>query len=318
MSTLEARYRRLLRLYPSGYRRQRGEEMVGTYLETVGDGRRWPRVADVADVVAGSVRQRVRAAGPSFAGGLRAAGVLALTAAGALAAFWLLFVELTGERDVGPFRGLGALVWLAWLAAAVMAAVAPGRAYRWTAVGALAATVAVVPVAALTPFGRPALMALLPQVALGLVALGLDGRPRRLAGSVPLAAAAVTGAALLLFCLPYSPFAAGFNVSGGYRFEAHTVGPATGVLLGIASLATAAALRARGLWALALLATPVALCFVEPAAREISGKRPWNPADFHDLVAASIGLTAVAAGVALALRVAARRASAGRAAGGAR
>jgi hypothetical protein len=315
VSALEARYRRLLRLYPRDYRRQRGEEMVGTYLETVGGGRRWPRPADVADLVAGSLRQRVRAAGPAFAGGLHAAAVLALTAAGALSAIWLFYVELThldttgAPPRFGPFRGLGAVAWLAWLAAAVVGAASPGRRYRWALAGALSVTVAAVPASLMTPYDRPALMALLPQLALGLVALGLGGRATRITRSIPLAAAAVTAVVLQLFCLPHSPLPAGFNVSYGYRLEAEHLMPTTGVLLAIAGLVTAIALRARGLWTLALLATPVAFCFVEPAARRISGKRPWNPADFDDLVAASIGLTLVAVVVTLGLRMAARRAS---------
>ncbi|GAA4467789.1 hypothetical protein [Phytohabitans houttuyneae] len=310
MSPLEARYRRLLRLYPADYRAERGEEMVGTYLQMVRNGQRWPRAADVADLVAGSLRQRVRAAGPAFAGGRHAAAVLALATAGALAAIWLLYVELTGERHFGPFRGLGGLVWLAWLAAAVLPVASSGRAHRWTVAGALAATVAVVPVSALVPVDRPALMELLPQFALGVVALGLDGRGTRANPAVPAVATSVTAAVLLLFCLPYSPLPAGFGVSYGYRAEVHSVAPAAGALLAAAGLACAALLRARGLWALTLLATPVALCFVEPVARRISGKRPWNPADFDDLVLASVGLTGVAVVVVLGLQVAARRASA--------
>jgi hypothetical protein len=60
---LEARYRRALRLLPSGYRAQRGEEMVSVLLDGAMAGRRWPSVAELASLVALATRLRVGAPG---------------------------------------------------------------------------------------------------------------------------------------------------------------------------------------------------------------------------------------------------------------
>ena len=58
--SLERRYRKLLRAYPVGYRAQREEEILGTYLELASQDRRWPAARDAADVLAGSLRERLR------------------------------------------------------------------------------------------------------------------------------------------------------------------------------------------------------------------------------------------------------------------
>ncbi|MEU7934965.1 hypothetical protein [Micromonospora echinofusca] len=89
MSELERRYHRLLRAYPAEYRRARGAEIVGTYLDLAGPGRRWPSPADAADLVRGGLRQRLRAAGAAdLVPGVRLAAVLAFLTATALAGAW--------------------------------------------------------------------------------------------------------------------------------------------------------------------------------------------------------------------------------------
>jgi len=57
---LRRRYQRLLWAYPAWYRRERGLEMVTTLLDTAEPGRRWPAVADAADVVRGGLRCRLQ------------------------------------------------------------------------------------------------------------------------------------------------------------------------------------------------------------------------------------------------------------------
>jgi hypothetical protein len=47
MSTLERRCWLLLSVYPAEYRRERGEEIPGTLLETTPQGRGWPLARDV-------------------------------------------------------------------------------------------------------------------------------------------------------------------------------------------------------------------------------------------------------------------------------
>ncbi|WP_434090352.1 hypothetical protein [Micromonospora avicenniae] len=89
MSDLERRYLRLLRAYPADYRRSRGAEIVGTYLDLAEQGQRWPSPADAADLLRGGLRQRLRAAGAAdLIPGVRLAAVLAFLTATTLAAAW--------------------------------------------------------------------------------------------------------------------------------------------------------------------------------------------------------------------------------------
>ena len=55
-------YRKLLFAYPQRYRAERGDELVGAYLEMAGDRRR-PRLADASDLFLGGLRQRQRGVG---------------------------------------------------------------------------------------------------------------------------------------------------------------------------------------------------------------------------------------------------------------
>jgi hypothetical protein len=55
---LERRGRWLLRAYPAQYRRERGEEILGTLLETTPAGRAWPRARDIRGLAVGGLRAR--------------------------------------------------------------------------------------------------------------------------------------------------------------------------------------------------------------------------------------------------------------------
>jgi hypothetical protein len=61
MSTLERRCWLLLTVYPAEYRRERGEEIIGTLLETTPQGRGWPLARDVAALIIGGLRARAAA-----------------------------------------------------------------------------------------------------------------------------------------------------------------------------------------------------------------------------------------------------------------
>lgn len=66
MSGLEARYRRILMVLPRAYRQRRAEEMLTTLLDGADEGRRWPRVGEVASVAGLAVRLRAGAPGGSL------------------------------------------------------------------------------------------------------------------------------------------------------------------------------------------------------------------------------------------------------------
>ncbi|MEU4779950.1 hypothetical protein [Micromonospora sp. NPDC023633] len=311
MSELERRYHRLLRAYPADYRRARGAEIVDTYLDLAGPERRWPSPADAADLLRGGLRQRLRAAGAAdLIPGVRLAAVLAFLTATALAGAWS-GLELHppmaqwGVPHAGPFVSLGIGVWAAWLLAAAVHAAAPGRWTRHAVALALLLTVAVVPVAALAGLPRPPLFVLLPQVGLGLVALGLPERPPMPVRSAPLLAVVAAGLTSVILLPRYDSYLSyhGWTASG--------VLPAAAVALLILVLLLGAglALRAdyRGGWALLVLLTPIGLLFLDPLAGAVDGNMGGAPNPGWDALAA----TAVAVGLAgpalLPLTIALRR-----------
>jgi hypothetical protein len=67
--TLERHYRRLLTLYPKRFRREREEEMVSVLMAGARDGQRWPRPAEVVNLLRHAAPSRVRQGPPpgSFA-----------------------------------------------------------------------------------------------------------------------------------------------------------------------------------------------------------------------------------------------------------
>jgi hypothetical protein len=58
MNPIERRSRLLLRAYPASYRRDRGEEILGTLLEATPSRRQWPLARDVRALVIGGLRAR--------------------------------------------------------------------------------------------------------------------------------------------------------------------------------------------------------------------------------------------------------------------
>ncbi|MEV2240168.1 hypothetical protein [Micromonospora sp. NPDC049891] len=283
MSNLERRYRHLLRAYPTDYRHDRGDEIVGTYLDLADPRRRWPSLADAADLVRGGLRQRVRAAGATdLAPGVRLAALLALTTAAFLAGFWTLVEQNqppaeAGVPVFGPFVSTGIVAWLAWLVSALLVLVAPGRPARVAVAGAVLATVAVLLVSPVAGLPRPPLLVLVPQVALGVLALAVDSHLPLPARVLPIMAAAGGGA-----------FAAGAGNElywGSYRWTSEQLLPAAGaVLLGIALLlAVGLAMRRdwRGGWAVVVLLTPIGLLSVHILAGAVDGlggaPRPTYP-----------------------------------------
>lgn len=87
MSALERRYRFLLRAYPASYRRDRGEEIIGTLLQAVPSGRNHPGWRDAWALLLGGLRvhaaQNQRLSTPA---NLRLAAMLTLAIVGAIIA----------------------------------------------------------------------------------------------------------------------------------------------------------------------------------------------------------------------------------------
>ncbi|TCB90277.1 hypothetical protein E0H26_27260 [Micromonospora zingiberis] len=274
MNRLERRYRRLLWAYPANYRRERSEEIVGTYLDLAGPGRRWPSPADVADLVRGGLRQRLRAAGANdLLPGVRLAALLALTTATFLAGFWAVLEWQSppagaGVPAFGPFVSIGAVAWFAWLLAALLTLVAPGRPTRAAVAAAMLLTATTPLVSLVIDVPRPPLYVLLPPVVLGVLALAVDGRLPLAARVLPITAA-LAGASLDAFWNRPGAY------WGWYNWTAEQVLPAAGgALLAVALLlAVGLGIRRdrRGWWTVMVLLTPVGLLNVHPLAGAVDG-----------------------------------------------
>jgi len=316
MTDLERRYARWTALfYPADYRRERGSELVDTYLSLTPPDRKRPSAADVADLAAGGLRQHLRIA-QGFGPGFRLAGLLALTTLAVFATGWAIFEAVASTapwyRRDGPFLSLGIPAWAAWLLAVVVHPAAPGRWFRWAAGLAVLVTAGVVPAAMLTGLPRPPLYVLLPYLVLGIVALGATGRQPWWVRLLPLAAAAAS--------VPVAASAAQrFVFSGRYYYDAAaTALPAAAVILLIGGALLALGLAARhdyrGAWAMLILLTPIGMLAVNPlgAVLDDSGPGQAVPPEYSSMVVASL-LVAVIGPMLVPLALLARgRLSAGR------
>lgn len=260
--SLEARYRRLLRLHPDSWRAEREEEMTATYLDAVPAGRTRPSTGDVFDVVRSAVRERVREQAEPAARGLRAAGILALTAMSAMSAAWLLTVEFTRHWNVpagaerwGP-QSPAAAVWLTWIAVAVAYPFLSRIWLRVAATAIFAGTAAMIPLVprfSIDVWLDPRFM--LPMLLLGAVALLASPSTSRMVRWLPASAALVTAVAVL----PGRPW----ELAATYVGPMFDVLPAVGALFAVAAFAAvffAALLRRPAMaWAALpfLLAVPV-------------------------------------------------------------
>ncbi|AEV86586.1 hypothetical protein ACWT_5569 [Actinoplanes sp. SE50] len=302
MTDLERRYARLIHwCYPAAYRRARGTEILGTYLDSVSPDRRRPTLADTVDLVTGGLRERVRACGlADLAPGFRLAGTFAMITATALAAGWSV-VELVrrfawDDPRPGTFTSIGILVWASWLLASVVHVAAPARWARPAVIAALLITVGIAPLADLLARLRPPLFVLLPQAALGLLALAGAGRGRLAVRLLPAAAAAAITATALAAGVLAGPYLDPFMIY--YRAADHEL-PAAGTILLTAALATAFTLSARGdhrgAQALLALPAPIALLAIHPLTAAITGTAANVPNPTWSSMAAVAVLVIVAA-----------------------
>ncbi|WP_157429852.1 hypothetical protein [Actinomadura oligospora] len=229
MSTLEARYRRLLAWYPAAHRATHEREMLDLLLSAARPGQTRPSPAEIADLLAGAIRIRLRPAvsgdGPSaWPAALALTGFLALlqllangvrfviniptttSLANQMIVPWSTAHQMTVLYGMGPYwlawAGIAVLAWRGRRAAAARAACAvTGVQIVLAAYGQLFATHAFGPLAA-TLTGQSLPLALLATAS--LVASPGPFHAARLAGRVRVTIAAATAAAL----------AAGFSSEG--------------------------------------------------------------------------------------------------------
>jgi hypothetical protein len=141
---LERRYRRLMRAYPPGYRRERADEIVGTFLECAPAGQTRPTAGDTADIVVAGLRERLGVLGTGDVGlGLRTAAPVALALAAGMAAVGLLRDSQSTVGHPSPFKP-ALFVYAAWLLAVAGRVVLPAIVARLLAGVALLGTLAAV------------------------------------------------------------------------------------------------------------------------------------------------------------------------------
>jgi hypothetical protein len=326
--SLERRYRLLLRAYPPAYRVVRGAEITGTYLDLAGPGRRWPALGDVADVLRGGLRERLRASGAhDAAAGVRLAATVALAASAALAIWQLLLRSLPGQapltysgmvppRLFGPFANDGVVPDAAWVLAAVAAAARPARVVRVLVGVGLFLTLAVVPFAYLTHHFPPRTV-VFTQLALGLIALALPARRSWTARLAPgLTVVAATGICLARDWLGPERWR---SLAGqGWWYHWYPGSAASGeqqvavALVAGTFLAGCTCTRwrdSRWLWAALTLLAPAALLWVLPA--EFPGGSWSRPGLWLITLSAAMIAAMTSAVIPLALKLTARAHSRG-------
>lgn len=133
---LEGRYRRVLRLFPGQYRRDREEEVLGVLLSAASTGQRRPSVGELAALLVQASRVWIRlAVSPDRAANHQAASVLSVllpllllfpVARTALSAVTLPWSFLAANH---PDQG----AWALWGLAAILVVVGPAGLPRWPA-----------------------------------------------------------------------------------------------------------------------------------------------------------------------------------------
>ncbi len=174
VTPLERRSRWLLRAYPAAYRRDRGEEIIGTLLEATTPGGAWPRLHDVRALATGGFK--VRAAQNSHrttAANLRIAVMVGVA----------LFLYIWVARYLTSLAGASG--WSAWPAVLTGLLIATAVLLAWTTPRVIALSGALAAAAAVSYFALarghlvgPAVIQL--ACLAGLVALiPRTGRPSR-------------------------------------------------------------------------------------------------------------------------------------------
>ncbi len=260
-AALERWCRRLLLAYPLEYRQLRGEELVALMLDVTGPGRRLPRWADAADLVANGLWRRVGTGSRAgLAGGLATVAPIGLAIAAGISLFALWRVEPAGLRTVGP---IGYAAWL--LAAAGW--LLPRPAQRRAGIGvAIAVTLLMPALAVWMGMQRPPVWVLMALCAFGGLALAgtapAVGRRERMPMDERLA---VPAGAVAVAVSSSAVMAAWPGPAGGFGYYYAPTIARVGVVVGLAVAVLAAAavhlLRRGGnalpwLWATVLLGLP--------------------------------------------------------------
>jgi hypothetical protein len=177
MTPLERRYERLLLLYPSGYRRERGPEIMSTLLSASRPDQVWPSPSETFPLIGQAVRMRLGVAQSQPIGRLLIAiGPAQLILASLVSVMALFGAEwnpLWGRHvlpggQFGPFQTVGIIAFLCWIAAGVAVVFDDPKITRSLVVMSMLATVSLVPISRAFAVDRPTLGLLVFLFVLGL------------------------------------------------------------------------------------------------------------------------------------------------------
>jgi hypothetical protein len=271
VTTLEEQYQRLLQIYPTEYRRQRGDEILATLLESAEEGRTRPAWGDTVDLVGHALRLRLAIGDQQPLGrlfGLVGPGQLFLASLMSVIAIvfgeWGPFARWpwVPPGHMGPFFTAGPIVYFAWVAAGLSLLIDRPRLSRGLVALSMALTALLVPIGHAFGLGRPAMFYLLFLVALAIpyVAVPHQGNVWHAPGNARkvLLAAPLVPAALVATQVGRSPFGTGPGLAF-YRIAFDNIGPWVmwGMVAAIALALVGMALGRRQLGAtLALLSLP--------------------------------------------------------------
>jgi hypothetical protein len=226
MNAQEARYARLLKVYPKRYRDERGEEILATLLDASPEGTGGPPFRDVFDVVCHGIQRRLGLTSERFGGRvLEIAAMPGLAMGAAFAVFlfiWGEWLPVSKHFPVyaasGPFLTIGPMIYLVWVLGAAGSLAWP-RLRRPMAVICVTTTVLAWPIGKLF-FTSPNFwqMAILVSFGLpGVLAPTMGYYHRRIASSV--SAAAMTFVLVWwfgAFHVVAPPYRLSFYVYGNY------------------------------------------------------------------------------------------------------
>ena len=175
MTGREQRYAMLLRAYPHAYRDERGDELLGTLLDSSASQGIVRNIGDAIDLVLHGLQVRAGLTGDRYAGRVLAmAAFPGFVMAATLAVVAFVFGEwvptLTHQPirlGFGPFMTMAPVLYLLWVLGALFV-LARIRFQRPVAIICVLATVSFVPISDALRYGRPPMILLAVLISLGL------------------------------------------------------------------------------------------------------------------------------------------------------
>jgi hypothetical protein len=164
MTPLERRYGILMSLYPSGYRHERGPEIMSTLLSASRPGQAWPSAGEALPLIGQATRMRLGVAQAQPLGRLLSAvgpaQLILASLMSILAFFGAEWNPLWGRHvlpggQAGPFQTIGFIALFCWIAAGVALVLNHSRLTRCLVAVSMVATASLAPISQVFATDRP-------------------------------------------------------------------------------------------------------------------------------------------------------------------